>query len=362
MVYRPGVVERVSCRVDPLELRLACPSCARSSSTTRDCKSARIAAIRESLYLSWAPASGLTTIGSRPATPGFAPAIAVDGWRPIRTDCAAAGGERAENRRTERRPLLRRMHGDRLAEHVGVDLHQAADCDAARPPVATNSLTGTPPSRSMSTIQRRPNAEASISARYRWCGPCSSVRPVNAPRSVPSISGVRQPLNQSSSSTPSAPGGSVRRCSVSDREVFVTDAFAAASRRRRRPRPGRFRSRSSRAECRPSRRRPRRAPSVRRSALSMWQLLVPITITSVPGSAAPAPGTPAWASMMAALTGVPAAGRAFGHRGGQFARRLARREQSAGHLLARRRSASFGMHRREELARRIAVSRVHIAL
>jgi hypothetical protein len=38
----------------------------------------------------------------------------------------------------------------------------------------------------------------------------------------------------------------------------------------------------------------------------MWQLLVPITITSVPGSAAPAPGTPAWASIVAALTGIPA--------------------------------------------------------
>ena len=40
-------------------------------------------------------------------------------------------------------------------------------------------------------------------------------------------------------------------------------------------------------------------------ALSMWQLLVPITMTIVPGSATPAPGTPAWASMIAALTGIP---------------------------------------------------------
>ena len=39
---------------------------------------------------------------------------------------------------------------------------------------------------------------------------------------------------------------------------------------------------------------------------SMWQLLVPMTMTSVSGSAAPAPGTPACASMIAALTGVPA--------------------------------------------------------
>ena len=49
-------------------------------------------------------------------------------------------------------------------------------------------------------------------------------------------------------------------------------------------------------------------------ALSMWQLLVPITITSVPGSAAPAPGTPACASIVAALTGIPAGkSESFGH-------------------------------------------------
>src|SRR5262245_53043860 len=41
------------------------------------------------------------------------------------------------------------------------------------------------------------------------------------------------------------------------------------------------------------------------AALSMWQALVPITITSTPGPAAPTPGTPACASITAALTGVP---------------------------------------------------------
>src|SRR6266487_2157990 len=39
----------------------------------------------------------------------------------------------------------------------------------------------------------------------------------------------------------------------------------------------------------------------------MWQLLVPITITSVLGFDAPAPSTPAWASMIAAGTPVSAA-------------------------------------------------------
>ena len=35
----------------------------------------------------------------------------------------------------------------------------------------------------------------------------------------------------------------------------------------------------------------------------MWQELVPMTSTSVAGDETPAPGTPAWASMMAAETG-----------------------------------------------------------
>jgi len=37
----------------------------------------------------------------------------------------------------------------------------------------------------------------------------------------------------------------------------------------------------------------------------MWQELVPMTMTMVEGEATAAPGTPLWASMMAAETGMP---------------------------------------------------------
>ena len=43
----------------------------------------------------------------------------------------------------------------------------------------------------------------------------------------------------------------------------------------------------------------------------MWQELVPMTRTMVDGDATPAPGTPAWASITAAETGIPGRSPSF---------------------------------------------------
>ena len=67
--------------------------------------------------------------------------------------------------------------------------------------------------------------------------------------------------------------------------------------------------------------------------LSMWQLLVPMTMTRSPAWRRPAPGTPAWASMIAALTGGPGQAQRRG-RAARVARGAARGEERPGILRA----------------------------
>ena len=151
-------------------------------------------------------------------------------------------------------------------------------------------------------LQRRP-IEVARTVVQGQTGECPAQR-------SPSISGVRQPLNQSMQHTPPAPGGGSAPARSSSPKRVCPSIDPQPIERRRRRRPGRSRSRTSPARCRPARRPPRRARGLLLLALSMWQLLVPMTMTMLSASATPAPGTPACASMIAALTGMPAAGPA----------------------------------------------------
>ena len=107
---------------------------------------------------------GLTTRALRAGSPARGGHRADRVGRRLESAGRRPGRERAEDRGAERRPVFAGMHGDRLAQHVGVDLHQqrivmrqAAGGDELADRDAAFS--------SVSTIQRTPNAEPSMSAR-----------------------------------------------------------------------------------------------------------------------------------------------------------------------------------------------------
>ena len=145
-------------------------------------------------------------------------------------------------------------------------------------------------------------------------------RPDEQARSSPTSTRIeRLPFHQSSASRPAlarpraapprAPG--LRWTSTPSRRGPLVDLRRhglpgePARRCRRRP-TGRPRSRTAPGMM-PSSTTPHipSASDEPRSPSTMWQVLVPITATIVPGSVTPTAGTETWASTLATATGVP---------------------------------------------------------
>ena len=116
-----------------------------------------------------------------------------------------ACGDPAEERRAERRPLLRRSAFQRQVEDGGDDPEPEV---APRPAAGTRADAGSTPSRRRSSRESRsPNATPSSTARTSAPRLWRSERPAKAARALGSTCGVRSPARYGRNVSPSTPGG-----------------------------------------------------------------------------------------------------------------------------------------------------------
>ena len=117
-----------------------------------------------------------------------------------------------------RRPeSLRRTPRPRLPSPYRPRIRTRQPGFAARAPIATRRRPdghGRPAHavrRRSQNVSRRLNATPSISARTMWPRPWFAASPTSAARAFGSQCGVRSPIRYGAQSTPSAPGGTLRR-------------------------------------------------------------------------------------------------------------------------------------------------------